>query len=422
VKLEDRQAGSVSLGVPTRTARGRNHRLKRVALIVETAIAPRRRMLAGVARYMHEHDPWAIYLKPNEVEKSLSHWIRDWNGDGIIGAVADLEPDLVKGLGIPIVDVVGFHRQSNIPLVHANDQSVGRMGAEHLLERGFRNFGYVEFPRFWSTERRVGFEAFVRSAGYNTRTYTLPYPTAGSGGPNYWEQQQQLLVDWIQSLPKPVGVMTSTDHIGQQFLEACQRAQVIVPEQVAVIGADNDELICNICSPPLSSVIINDDQRGYQAAAVLHQMMAGQPPPSETVYIEPAGVISRASTDILAIHDEELATALRFIREHACDQITVDDVVAAVPMSRSVLARRFRKVVGRSVNDEIVRARLNRAVSLLCETQMGLKAIAKKAGFGSPAYMGDVFRKKLGRTPGSYRPAAVRRSSGQLSKEAVPED
>ena len=397
-----------------------NHRLKRVALIVETAIAPRRRMLAGVARYIHEHEPWSIYLKPNTVEKSLSGWLREWQGDGIIAAVAELETDQLQELGIPVVDVVGLHRQINVPLVHANDQSVGRSGAEHLLERGFQNFGFVEYPHFWATERRTGFESFLRSKGFETTTYRLPYPTPGSGGPGFWETHQQQLVNWIESLPKPIGVMTSTDLVGQQFLEACQRARVVVPEQVAVIGADNDELICNICFPPLSSVIINDDQRGYQAAAVLDQMMAGHAPPSETIYVEPAGVVSRASTDILAIDDQTLASALRYIRDHACDSITVDDVVRAVPLSRSVLERRFRRTVGRSVNDEIVRVRLNRAVSLLCETQMELKAIAQKAGFGSPSYMGAVFREKLGRTPGSYR-APVRRSSGQLSKDAVPD-
>src|SRR5687767_1233398 len=167
--------------------------LRRVALIVESALAPRRRMLAGVARYMHEHEPWAIYLKPNDVEKSLADWLRDWRGDGIIAAVAELETHQLQELGIPIVDVVGLHRRPNIPVVHANDQSVGRVGAEHLLERGFTNFAFVEFPRFWSIERRVGFEAFTRAKGYNTLTYTLPYPAAGLGGPSYFEKQQQQL-------------------------------------------------------------------------------------------------------------------------------------------------------------------------------------------------------------------------------------
>ena len=394
--------------------------LKRVALIVESAVAPRRRMLGGVARYIHEHEPWAIYLKPYGVEKFLHHWLREWNGDGIIAAVWDLEAEVFQKFGVPVVDVVGLLRYQNVPLVHTNDRSVGRRGAQHLLERGFRNFGFIEYPIFWSTERRIGYEEVVREAGLECQTYKLAHPSASLGGPGFWEQQQQILVDWIRSLPKPVGVMTSTDLIGQQFLEACQRAAVVVPEQVAVVGADNDELICNICFPPLSSVIINDEQRGYQAAAVLDQLMSGGEPPHETVYVEPLGVASRASTDILAIDDQTLAAALRFVRDHACEGISVEDVVRAVPLSRSVLERRFRKTVGRSVNDEIVRVRLNRAVELLSATQLELKAIARKAGFGSPSYMGAVFREKLGCTPGSYR-TSRRPTGGQVSQTALPE-
>ena len=393
---------------------------RRVALLVETAVAPRRRMLAGVARYVREHRPWAIYLKPYGVEKSLDSWLRAWQGDGIIAAVAELEADVVKDFGIPIVDVVGLYRGENVPLVHANDASVGGLGAEHLLERGFHNFAFVEYPFIWSTGRRAGFEKFIHAHGFHCVVYRLDYPQAGLGGPEFWEKQQQGLVQWIRSLPKPVGVMTSTDLMGQQFLEACQRAAVAVPEQVAVIGADNDELICNLCLPPLSSVIINDAQRGYQAAAVLDQLMAGKPPPREPVYVEPSGVVSRASSDILAIEDEVIAAAIRYVRDHACDGISVDDVVRAVPLSRSVLERRFRRVVGRTVNDEIVRVRLNRAVELLSATELELKVIAQKAGFGSPSYMGAVFREKLGRTPGSYR-AAHGVSSGELTQGAVPE-
>jgi LacI family transcriptional regulator len=378
--------------------------IRRVALILESQHAPRRRMLSGVARYIHEHEPWAIYLKPAGVEKSLPAWLREWHGDGIIAAVFDPETEVVTDFGIPVVDVVGVLRRANVPLVHTNDQAVGRLGAEHLLDRGFRNFGFIEYPeQFWSVERRKGFQRVVETNSLGCDVYQLPWPRPGSGGPGGWEQQQKGLVDWIQRLPKPVGVMTSTDLLGQQFLEACLRAGVIVPEQVAVIGADNDEPICQVSFPPLSSVIINDDQRGYQAAALLDRLIHGEPPPSEPIYIEPAGVVGRASTDILAVEDESIVRAVRFVRDHACDGISVEDVVRQVPLSRSVLERKFRKAVRRSINNEIVRVRLNRAVQLLCETGLELKVIAQKAGFLSTSYMSAVFRDKLGRTPGSYR-------------------
>lgn len=374
-------------------------------------------MLAGVARYMHEHEPWAIYLKPFGVEMSLRDWVRDWNGDGIMAGVWDVRPEDIRGVTIPLVDLIGFLHNDKIPLVHTDDPAIGRLGAEHLMERGFHRFAFVEHPEPWAIQRREGFEKAVRPA--DVLVFRLPHPSRGQPGPGGWEQQQRQLVEWLESLPKPIGIMAAADITGQHLLEACQRAKIVVPEQVAVIGADNDELICDICYPPLSSVVINDSRRGYEAAAVLDRLMSGKPVPAKPVYVEPSGVASRASTDILAIEDHVLATALRFIREHACEPITTDDVLRSVPFSRSVLERKFKKAVGRTINDEIVRLRLNRAVELLSATDLELKAIAYKAGFGSPSYMGAVFREKLGRTPGSYRKTTGQVRS-ELAKGPVP--
>jgi LacI family transcriptional regulator len=197
--------------------------------------------------------------------------------------------------------------------------------------------------------------------------------------------------------------MATNDLLGQQLLEACQRLSINVPEEVAVVGADNDEPICRIAYPPLSSVIINDHQRGYEAAALLDRMMRGEHPPKDPIYVQPAGVVARASTDILAIDDAAVLRALRYLRERATEEIGVDDVVKAVPVSRSVLERRFRKVVGRTINNEIVRLRINKAIELLTQTELEIKVIAHKAGFGSQSYMNAVFQSKVGKTPGSYR-------------------
>ncbi|HMO26652.1 MAG TPA: DNA-binding transcriptional regulator [Tepidisphaeraceae bacterium] len=379
---------------------------RKVALIVEAQVAPRRMMLTGVARYIQEHEPWLIYLKPHGVEKSLESWFRDWRGDGIIAAVHDAEA-LGAAHGVPIVDVVGAFRRDDVAVVRTNDHTVGKLGAEHLLERGFRNFAFCEREtQRWSEQRRIGFAETVGAMGFKCDTYVMPLPSM-MGGPAEWERQQRRLAKWLQDLPKPVGIMATHDLMGQQLLEACARLAIDVPEQVAVIGADNDEPICRISTPPLSSVIINDHQRGYEAAAVLDRMMSGQGAPKEIVYVEPAGVAPRASTDIMAIEDEVIVKALRILREHACDGIGVNDVVAEVPVSRSVLERRFRKVVGRSINHEIVRVRINKAIELLTDTNLELKVVAARAGFGTQAYMNAVFQAKLNKTPGSFRKARI---------------
>src|SRR5437764_2898615 len=382
--------------------------VRHVALIVESAVAPRRMMLTGVARYIQEHEPWAVYLKPFGVEKSLPNWLSNWSGDGIIAAVKDPASDVVVHRGIPVVDVVGVLRHEHVPLVHTNDHSVGRLGAEHLLERGFVNFGFCEYLReFWSVHRREGFAAALADRGIACQVYMMPMPGPGTGGPETWEHQQRDLAAWLSALVKPVGVMASNDLMGQQLLEACQRLRIKVPEEVAVVGVDNDEPICRIASPPLSSVIINDHQRGYEAAALLDRMMRGEPPPPDPIYVEPAGVTTRASTDIMAIDDAAIVKALRFLRDNACARINVDDVVREVPLSRSVLERRFRKIVGRSINGEIVRLRINRAIELLTETELELKVVAQRAGFGAQSYMNAVFQSKVGKTPGSFRKAHV---------------
>jgi len=392
-------------------AANRGRRVRHVALIVEAVIAPRRQMLRGVAQYIQEHEPWALYLKPAEVKKALADWLKHWRGDGIIAAIHETDTQLLTQRGLPLVDVAGAASLPNIPLVHANDFSIGRLGAEHLLERAFRHFAFLEYKdTYWSVRRRDGFLAAVRERGHDCLIYSQGQP-AGTGGPQSYEQQQSALVEWIQQIPKPIGVMTSTDLMGQQFLEACLRAGVSVPEQIAVVGADNDEPICRVSWPALSSVIINDELRGYQAAAVLDAMMRGEAPSSEPIYIEPGGVMCRASTDILAIDDHLIAQALKFIRDHACEGIDVSDVVRHVPLSRSVLERRFRNLLGKTLNEEIVRLRLNHAIELLSSTPLELKVIADRCGFGSQSYMTAVFRAKLGVTPGSYRKPGTGKAS-----------
>lgn len=377
--------------------------IRHVAIIVELAVASRRRMLSGVARYIQEHERWAVYLKPFGAEKGLGQWLRNWQGDGIIVSVRDLDRKLFVRRGIPVVDAMGGHGHAGIPEVYTNNRAVGRLGAEHLLERGFVNLAFCEYVgEFWSVERRQGFEAALGGKYLPYHLFQMPAPSPGRKGRESWEHQQRILMNWLKDLAKPVGIMATNDLMGQQLLEACQRLGINVPRDVGIVGADDDEAICRIAVPPLSSVIINDESRGYEAAALLDRMMAGQDPPEKPVLIEPGGVRTRGSTDVIA-DDLAVVKVLRYLKDNACNRISVDDVVRQVPLSRSVLERRFRKFVGRSINNEIVSLRLNRAVELLSETNLELKVIAQQAGFGTQSYMNAVFKQKLGRTPGSFR-------------------
>ncbi len=377
-------------------------RRPRVALIVETSLASGRDILCGIARYLRAHGPWSIYHEPRSLEESVPPWLLHWQGDGIIARIQNRPiAEAVIAAGLPVVDVLGLVPGLPVPLVHVDDRAIARLGAEHLVERGFRHFGFcaVEGAN-WSDARQAGFETIVREAGFDCSVCRLPPDTRGLAN---WEAQQDLLTEWVRSLPRPVGVMVCNDPRGQLVLEAARRAGAAVPEQVAVIGVDNDEPLCEISSPPLSSIRPDHERVGYEGAALLDQMLRGAPAPQEPVYVPPAGLITRLSTDVLAIDDPNVATAVRFIREHACDGIGIDDVVAHVPLSRSTLQRRFRKVLGRTVHEEILRIRLRRVHELLVDSDLSLESVADKAGFAHRQYLGEIFKARTGYTLAQYR-------------------
>jgi LacI family transcriptional regulator, galactose operon repressor len=374
----------------------------RVALIVETSLASGRDILRGIARYLRVHGPWSIYHEPRALEESVPPWLTQWRGDGIIARIQN-QPiaDAVVSTGLPVVDVLGLVPGQRVPLVHVDDRAIARLGAEHLLERGFRHFGFcaVEGAN-WSDTRQEAFDVTVREAGFDCSVCRLPPDTRGLAN---WETQQNLLTDWVRSLPRPVGVMVCNDPRGQLVLEAARRAGAAVPEQVAVIGVDNDEPLCEISYPPLSSVKPDHRRVGYEGAALLDRMLHGETDPDAPVYVPPAGLVTRLSTDVLAIDDPHVATAVRFIREHACDGIGIDDLIAHAPLSRSTLQRRFRKALGRTIHDEILRVRLRRVEELLVDTDLSLESVADKAGFAHRQYLGEVFKARTGYTLAQYR-------------------
>jgi LacI family transcriptional regulator len=217
------------------------------------------------------------------------------------------------------------------------------------------------------------------------------------------------LVGWIRTLPKPIGVMACNDERGQQVINACRDLGIAVPDEIAVVGVDNDDVVCDLCDPPLSSVVPNTRKIGFEAAALLEQMIAGKDPPDTPIYIQPLGIVTRRSTDVLAIDDQDTAEAIRFIREHACDGITVEDVVDRLPLSHSALERQFSKLLGRPPKAEIIRVQLERVKQLLAESDFTLKQISVKAGFRHPEYMSAIFKEKVGQTPGQYRQQAQQR-------------
>jgi LacI family transcriptional regulator len=243
----------------------------------------------------------------------------------------------------------------------------------------------------------------VCAAGYSCHQYRDAQPVSFGHQLPSWEDEVDAASRWIAALPKPLGLMACNDFRGLQALDACRRAGVAVPEEVAVIGVDNEVLACEMANPPLSSVIPDCRRIGYEAAALLDRLMKGEPPPRTTREIPPIGIVTRQSTEVTAIADPTVAEAMKFIREQACEGITVEDVLDHVTVSRSVLQKRFRDALGRTLHEAIAGVRLRRVKQLLIETDLSFDVLAQRAGFASRAYLSVVFRKSTGTTLAAFR-------------------
>ncbi|MBA4191233.1 MAG: XylR family transcriptional regulator [Planctomycetaceae bacterium] len=376
-----------------------------VALVVETSIVYGRRLLAGVTRYLRSHRPWSVFLEQREYGAAPPDWLAGWKGDGLIFRTPTT--DLVRRTlrrGVACVSLYDGESAGGLPRIRSDHHAIGRLAAEHLLERGFRHFAYCGFSeQHWAAERRAGFLAGLSMPASEVAMYESPWYGPRS---HPWEREQQAIGKWLAKLPRPVGLMACNDMRGQHVLDSCQRAGVAVPEEVAVVGVDDDDLLCDLCSPPLSSVAPNPELLGYEAAALLESLMAGYKADPLERTIPPLGLTTRQSTDVLAIDDPSVAAAVRLIRERACNGITVSDILREVPVSRSVLERLFRRHLGLSPQAEIRAVRIKRVKQLLVETDLTLDRVAELSGFAHPEYLSVAFLRDTGQTPGRYRASA----------------
>ena len=374
-------------------------KIPKIALLIETSREFGRSFLYGVARYSRTHGPWVFYKETGGLERSIPK-IKDWGADAVMTrTIKDVEQ--LHSLNIPIIYVIHHERSdSPYPSVITDSESIGRMAAEHFLDRGFRNFAFCGFDEMsWSVQRGEFFGQSLKKAGFDVNVYTQP----ASKVLQRWENEQRLLAEWIKALPKPVAIMACNDDRGQHVIEACKAAGIKIPEEVAVLGADNDVLVCDLCEPPLSSVSLNTEKAGYDAAELLDKLMHGGKMTGQKILVEPTHIATRRSTDILSIQDPDVAEALRFIRNNCRAQITVDDVVESLPVSRRVLEKRFRKLLNRSVLEEIRKARTDAAARMLVETEMPIAQIAEKLGYTETAHLSRYFHKEKGISPIAFR-------------------
>lgn len=375
-----------------------------VALLIESSNAYARGLLAGITDYTRQHATWSISLPEQGRGEAPPPWLSRWNGDGIIARIeTSTIARAVMATGVPVVDVSAAREVPSLPWVETDDTAIARLAYEHLEARGYHELAFCGDSRFnWSRWRQEEFQRLASKAGRPLSVFDASRKSRGESG-----ERESRLRSWVLSLPRPVGIFCCYDILAHQVLDSCRDVGRNVPEEAAVVGVDNDEVLCNLCTPSLTSVVPDPRQAGFEAAKLLAALMAGSPVIPESILVPPLGIASRQSSAALAVDDPAVAAAWRFIREHASDGIQVGDVVRAVGLTRRVLDQRFQSATGRTPHAEIIRLRLERMQQLLTETELSLAEIALRTGFEHVEYASVFFRRETGIAPGEYRRRAV---------------
>ena len=381
-------------------------KLKNVAVLVNLSRPYDREIIRGISRYVHFGAPWRLYMEEEPADKIPS--FTAWSGEGLIVDLDDARivkaiPQFtgkIVGIGCLAPDILW---KLGISTVKTDDQMIAEWAAEHLVERGLEHFAYCGVrPRGldqWDAVRRDSFRRRIAKHGYQCSVFTGRHYA-----PRNWSLMLAELTDWLLRLPKPIGLMACNDSQGRHVLEACRQSDLRVPEDVAIIGVDNDELVCELAIPPLSSIAQSTEQMGFRAAELLDALMTGHRRRPVHITVPPACLVTRPSSDRTAVDDDVVSQALQFVREHAFDYITgVPDVVRHVGVSRSTLETRFKRHLSCTIHEEIQRVRLSMARRLLTCTKLPLDTIAERTGFRTAHYMSAVFRRELGYPPGRLR-------------------
>lgn len=391
-----------------------------VAVVVDPSLSYDREIAKGVAQYAREVGDWRLYVE-EEQDRRLPDF-DTWPGQGIIASFDTKRvAQRVMAARLPVVAVGGgggaFDAASGIPYVDTDNERIAILAAEHLLERAIPHFGFYGLApsrvTVWSDARCEAFTHRLHAAGRSVGTLLARHDSTR------WSLLQDELKAWLAAIPKPVGIMACDDVRARHVLEACRSLGLRVPHDVAVIGVDDDEFVCELSDPPLSSVAQAARRVGHEAAQLLDRLMrparfatrkafAGPVPPRTVV--PPVGVVARRSTDTLAVDDPVIAAAIRSIRERAVKGLEIAELVTASKLSRWQLEDRFRRVVGRSIHDDMLHVRLNEARRLITTTDLPLKQIAPRSGFRSVAYMTTLFRRHFHTTPAALRTLARGRS------------
>lgn len=358
-----------------------------VAVVAEHVVG--RRILEGIADYADHHRRWQHFLELGETDQPILD--RQIDGMIVTGELLHLAKSCMDQ-EIPTVRVTGALASDTLPAVVVDNHAVGRMGANYLADLGLKHLAFVPRQGTFSDHRAEGFAEVCQAR----RIDHIVIPRAQADDPDRLAQA-------IAALPDPVGIMVATDRKALEVSRICRWVGRRIPEQVALLGVDDETEICRLVDPPLSSIDHGPRRIGYEAARMLDQWLTTGQPPERPMTVQPIRVVPRQSTDLLAIDDPDVVAAIRFIRSRFSEGIKVKDVVAHVAMSRRSLEMRFRATLGRTVHQEIMRVRIERAKELLATSDWSMPQIAAECGFALASQFSFVFKRETNQTPKAYR-------------------
>jgi LacI family transcriptional regulator len=372
-----------------------------VLLLIDTAGAFGRGVIEGIGRYALENGPWSVQYEYRALDSLPPEWVKEWKGDGIISRTTDVQQaKMLRETKLPLVELHGDPK-CGYPEIGVDCRQLWRMVFEHFQNCGLRHFGFFTYGEMrLIKDSREACCRIIEEHGYRCHIYRPP--PFEQGVPVWHESQLPNFLKWVRDLPNPLGIFTTGDLHAVRLMNLCRELNIAVPEEMAIMGVGNDQLICETVRPTLSSVDLNAQRIGYEAARLLDQRMAGKKH-EVSLLIPPSHIVVRQSTDLAAVEDADVARAVRFIREFACLGIDVPRVAQEVRLSRSVLEERFRRYLGRTPKAEIMRIRVEHAKMLLTKTDKISEHVARKSGFSSLVYFTKAFHREVGMTPNAYR-------------------
>ncbi len=378
-------------------------RKKKILLLIESSTSYGRDILQGISQYARERNIWSFSLEPRGITEQVP-LLRSWNGQGIISRVSDEKTyQTIKNIGCPFVELLYEHEAKAI--LNTSDSDIMKMALDYFVHLHFEYYGLFSFGGAnWINSRRNAFE--VECARRSIEPFLFDYPLANECNqvePLWSVEYEKHLLKWLHKIPKPIAILAVNDHQAIQLMNYCRELNLPVPDSIAILGINNDTHLCGISNPTISSIDPNARHLGYEAATLLDKKMRGEDVSDYPKYILPVGVITRESTEILNIDNPDIVRAIRFIRRFATEGIRVTDVLNEIQLSNKTLERWFKKTLGYTPEQEIIRVRLEYAINLLKTTNMSVQMIAKISGFTSEQYFVQVFRKRHRKTPCQFR-------------------